>query len=109
MGGSDFHVEFYFEIDQMREELKIEADTRLRELAEGHDDMVGASVALERAASGATPYLYQARVVVYIRPSNIVAVETADAPETALGGALTVVERKVRERRAKLKERWKRP
>jgi hypothetical protein len=93
----------------LEDELIVEADERLRSLAEGNDDMVGASVALEELTGGETPHFYQARVVAYIRPDNIVGVEKADSPDAALKSALTAVERQVRQRRDKLGKRWQQP
>ena len=78
-------------------------------MAEGHTDLIGASVVLEQPAQAESAYLYQARVVVYGRPDHIAAVEKDASLERALRGALDAVERQVRERRAKLAEHWKQP
>jgi ribosome-associated translation inhibitor RaiA len=83
------------------------ADDRLRTLKGDHRDMVGAAVNIREPAHGETAYLYEATVVIYIRPENIAATEKADNPTTALKGALTAVERQVREGRKKRKEKWK--
>jgi hypothetical protein len=53
-----------------------------------------------------TPHMYQARVVVYIRPENIVAIEKAGDLDGALKGALEAAERQVRQRREKFKTQW---
>jgi hypothetical protein len=71
--------------------------------------VIGASVALDQPASGESPYLYQARVVVYARPEHIAATEKGADLHSTLKGALNAVERQVRERRAKLSEGWKQP
>ena len=92
---------------RQHDELIIEADRKLRALAEGHSDMIGASVAIEELTGVETPHVYQARVVAYIRPNNIVAVEKRDSPESALKGAISAVERQVRELREKLGKSWK--
>jgi len=55
------------------------------------------------------PHTFQARVVAYMRPSNLAATEKADTPEGALKGALGALERQVRERRDELGKRWQRP
>jgi hypothetical protein len=104
MGALDFHLEFQTEFEHYGDELITEADRRLRALAEGHSDMIGASVAMEELTGGETPHVYQARVIAYIRPNNVVAVEKRDAPETALKGALSAVERQVHELREKLRQ-----
>lgn len=105
----DFTFEFTSEMDYPDDELRAEAERRLRALTEGHTDIVGASVAIEEVTSDTTPHRYEARVVVYIRPENLVAVEKAPEPMPTLRAALNAVERQVRERRAKLRERWRQP
>jgi hypothetical protein len=109
----DFTFEFHTGIPDLRDafesELRAEAERQLLALAEGHTDLVGASVVLEQPAQAESAYLYQARVVVYGRPDQIAAVEKDETLEGALRGALDAVERQVRERREKLAERWKQP
>ncbi|MEZ4592566.1 MAG: HPF/RaiA family ribosome-associated protein [Chloroflexota bacterium] len=89
--------------------LYTQAEARLRELAGDHRDMTGAAINVRRPASGETAYLHEVTVVIYIRPEQIAATEKDSSPEMALKGALDAAERQVRQRRAKLKERWKRP
>ena len=108
----EFEFEFYAEgLDSstMEEELRLEADSRLRELADGQRDMIGASVAVEKPVEAETGFVYRARVVVYIKPENMVAVEKEENPVTALKQALDAVERQVHEHRQKVSEPWKKP
>jgi ribosome-associated translation inhibitor RaiA len=105
----DFDFEFYSEVPDPGDELREEALERLLALAEGQDDLIGASVALEELTGGTTPYHYQARVIAFIRPDNIAAVEKAETSRGALKGALTALERQVREQRERLRKTWKRP
>jgi ribosome-associated translation inhibitor RaiA len=107
--SAEFDFEYYSELDRPDSELREEAEFRLRELASGHSDMIGAAVAIEMLAGGGTTYLYQARVVAYIRPDNIAAVAKAETTTAALSEALKAVERQVRERRNKFQEPWKQP
>jgi ribosome-associated translation inhibitor RaiA len=105
----DFDFEFYSEVPDPGDELRAEALNRLLELAEGHDDIIGASVAVEELTGETTPHRYQVRVVAFVRPDNIAAVEKSETARGALKGALTAVERQVRKYREKLRETWKRP
>jgi ribosome-associated translation inhibitor RaiA len=111
MNELDFTIEFTSDVldEGMEAELLEEADSRLRKLADGHKDMIGAAITIWRAAHGETPHLYEAKVVVYIRPENIAGTEKEDNPTAALKGALKAVERQVREKRAKLSRRWEQP
>jgi ribosome-associated translation inhibitor RaiA len=105
----EFDFEFYTEVPDPEDALQLEANRRLRALTEGHTDITGASVALEELTGDTTPNRYQARVVVYIRPDNLASMEKAETAEVALKGALSAVERQVREYREKLRETWKQP
>ena len=109
MGEMDFHIEFQSDVKYLDDALIGEAERRLWELAEGQTDMIGAAVAVEALAGQETAHVFQARVVAYIRPDNIVAVEKGDAPETALKGTLDAVERQVREMRDRLRKPWQQP
>lgn len=110
METEDFTFEFNDkEVQNLDEGVIGEVEDRLRALAEGKDDMIGAAVAVKRIAHGETPHWFQARVVVYIRPEDIAAFEKAESPEQALKGAVDAAERQVRKRREKLGKPWERP
>jgi ribosome-associated translation inhibitor RaiA len=105
----DFAFEFYTEVPDADDALRLEAEERLRSLTEGHTDITGASVAIEELTGETTPNRYQVRVVVYMRPDNLASVEKAETADAALKGALSAVERQVRQAREKLRETWKQP
>lgn len=90
-------------------ELFVEADQRMQELAADHDDLRGAAINIRQSSHGETPYLYEATVVAYARPENLAASEKHEDPSTALKGALSAVEKQVREKREKLGKPWKQP
>ncbi|MCI0396551.1 MAG: hypothetical protein L0332_19560 [Chloroflexi bacterium] len=108
---SDFTLELNAEgVGETTEaELFDEADRRLRQLAKGNNDMTGAAITIRQPAHGETPYLYEAKVVVYARPEAIVATGQKDHATTALKEALGAVERQVRNRREKLGKHWEQP
>lgn len=103
MGTMDVHFEIHNKVSDLPNTIFDKVEAEILELAEGKDDIIGASVSLEELAKGETPHRYQARLLVYARPDNVVAVEKADGPEQALKGAVDAVVRQVRERREKLK------
>jgi ribosome-associated translation inhibitor RaiA len=109
MDNPNFDFEFYSEVQNLPDDLRVKVQDRLEKLAGGKRDMIGASVAIERIAHGETPHFYQARIVAYIKPDNIVALEKGDNIDVALKGALDALERQVRKRREKFGEPWKRP
>ncbi len=110
MTQKEFNFDYEFqnklgEIGDLEDKLRREADTRLRKLAQGHTDLTGASVILEREDQDATTmHQIRARVVAYTRPEYIAGVEKADTAQGALKGALDAVERQVRQKREKLRE-----
>ena len=109
LGVIEFAFEFYSEISDADDALRMEADRRLRALTEGHTDITGASVTIEELTGEATPNWYEAQVVIYMRPNNLASVEKAETVEGALKGALSAAERQVRQVRDKLRETWKQP
>jgi ribosome-associated translation inhibitor RaiA len=111
MNELDFTIEFNSEnlSENAQAELFAEADRRLRKLADGHTDLTGAAINVRQPAKGQTAYLHEATVVVYCRPENVAATEKKENPMPALKGALSAVERQVREKRTRLKKHWERP
>lgn len=107
--GPDFHFEFSLQGETADRELRPYAEERLRELAEGHNDMIGAAVSVEEETAANTPHVYRARIVAYMRPDNVVAVEKDESDMQALKGALDAVERQIRSKREKLDKPWDRP
>ena len=106
MSKSNFYIDSNIRLPHLKDILESEAESRLRELADGHTDMVGANVTLEELSHSETPHAYQARITAFIQPEDIVAVELAESPEAALDGALLILERQVRQRRDKLRHPW---
>jgi len=112
MAMVDFPIEFRNEVGlpaNVEAEMRAEVERRLQDLLEGHTDMVGAEVAVEELTGDTTPHMYEVRVVVYMRPESIVAVEKQETAIGALKGSLSAVERQVRQYREKLREPWKQP
>lgn len=98
MSQSDFHVDLNINPD-LPESLEIEAIQRIRDLTKGRDDLIGASISVEEIAGDQESYLYEAGIVVYLRPENIAVTKKDTSPEAALKHALSTLERSVREDR----------
>jgi len=98
-----FDFEFYNETDLPDAEFYKLAYDEITDVAKGHSDIVGASVSLEELSAEETPHAYQARVVLYVRPSHISATEVMPAALDALQNALDAAVAQVREKREKLK------
>ena len=61
-------------------DLFVEAETRLKHLAEGHTDLIGAAVNISRPSSGEAVPLHGVTVVVYSRPKHIAATKKETDP-----------------------------
>jgi ribosome-associated translation inhibitor RaiA len=104
MGSSEFYLDFNIEVPDVGDEFIQEAGRRLRELAGGHSDIVGAAVGLENLVKSETSYLYQVRIVLYKRPQYLTVVEQHANPIAALRGALDALERRVSKSRERMRE-----
>lgn len=112
MNMLDFTLELNSETLDADEEMALftEADSRLRALAKGHDDLVGAAVSIRQPAKNPeTPFVYEVTVVAYTRPENTAATKKEEDPMTSLKEALSAIERQIRQTREKLRARWERP
>lgn len=105
MGSSDFYIDYNIEVSDVGDAFKRETEQRLRELASDHSDIIGAAVALERAADTQTYDLYRVRIVVYKRPQDIVVTKQDEDPMVTLKDALDALEAQVRSSREKLSQR----
>lgn len=107
----DFTIEFNGEglSDRVEAAMFAEADNRLRKLAKGHDDLTGAAINVRRPAKTETSFVYEVTVVVYARPKHIAATEKEADPIIAIKNTLNAIERQVRKKREKLRDRWEQP
>jgi ribosome-associated translation inhibitor RaiA len=107
----DFTLEFSGQgfSDQMEAALVAEAHDQLRDLAADQDDLTGAAISIRRPAQAETSFIYEATVVVYARPKPVAATKKEADPMTALKNSLNAIERQVREKRRKLRDRWEQP
>ena len=103
MDGENFPVEFNNEIDDIKKsenEIYTIAVNRLSKLAKGHNDISGGVVNLKQPAEGhQTPHIYEVTIIVYMGSNHIAATEQGELFQSTLNGALTAVERQVREHR----------
>jgi hypothetical protein len=106
MSELDFYVEFYIETHDLGDELLAEAEQRLRAIAENHNDFIGAAISVEEIED---PFLYQARIVAYMRPENIAVIEKRESAQTALKDALLTIEDQIRSERSKRRKVWQQP
>lgn len=109
MSELNFHVDFNIEVSNFDTNLKTEAEQRLRALTENRNDFIGASISVEEIAGVEDSYLYQARIVAYLKPENIAVVEKRETAETALNDALSTIEDRIRSDRDMRGKVWQQP
>ena len=105
MNRVDFPVEFNNEIDEVKEsENKYYAQSvdRLKQLTEGHHDIIGGAVNLKLPSKGhQTAYMYEVKIVVHMGAEHIAATEQGKQIQSTLDRALDAIERQVHEHREK--------
>jgi ribosome-associated translation inhibitor RaiA len=103
MDSENFPIEFNNEIDDVKKsenEFYTLAVDRISKLAEGHNDISGAAVNFKQPAKEhQTSYISEVTIVVYMGSDHIAATEKGEQFQSTLDGALSAVERQVRERR----------
>jgi ribosome-associated translation inhibitor RaiA len=103
MDSESFPIEFNNEIDDVKKsenEFYTLAVDRISKLAEGHNDISGAAVNFKQPAKEhQTSYISEVTIVVYMGSDHIAATEKGEQFQSTLDGALSAVERQVRERR----------
>lgn len=105
MNQVDFPVEFNNEVDEVKESKNIyyaQAVDRLKQLAEGHNDIIGGAVNLKLPSKGhQTAYMYEVKIVIRMESNHIAATEQGEQIQSTLDRALDAVERQVHEHREK--------
>lgn len=99
---TDFPIEFYNETGVLSDELQAEAEDRIRKLAKGHHDIVGAMVKLTQPSHN-RDNAYEATVTLYMRPEYVAASQEGAVPLSTLKQALDQVERQARAQRERLR------
>ncbi|HSJ89405.1 MAG TPA: hypothetical protein VK909_19495 [Anaerolineales bacterium] len=105
MGNSDFYIDYNIDVTEAGEEFKRETELRLRDLAADNSDVVGAAVALEKTVDTTSYDLYRVRIVLYMRPQDVVVTKEDEEPMLTLREVLDTLERQVRESREKLAQK----
>jgi hypothetical protein len=109
MSELDFHIDMNIEVPNIKADLLMESEQRLRALTENRNDFIGASISVEDIAGVEDRFLYQARIVAYLKPENIAVVEKRESAERALKDALSNIEERIRTQRDKRRKVWQQP
>jgi len=104
MEKGNFPIKFNNEINDIKEsenEFYAKAADRLRQMSEGHNDILSGSINLkEYAKERGSTSAFEVKIMLFLGSDSIVSSEKGQSPESTLESALDAVERQVHEQRA---------
>jgi ribosome-associated translation inhibitor RaiA len=104
MSSANLRIDFKSDVLEFSEQYREAAETRLRAIADSHEEVDHATVAITKSREGERPEQFQARVMVNVRPDNITVTKKDYTIVEALDEALAEIERLSRERYQKQDE-----
>jgi ribosomal subunit interface protein len=100
-----FDFQFTSQVKENEDALWQEAETRLSKLGIKRGGITGATVNIEKEAKAQTPHLFSVKIVVFVRPKNVVAQKKDKNVIFALKKALDTIERQIRKGKEKRRGR----
>ena len=98
-------IEFHLDNLKISDHLEQKVRDHYDEWKLGHHDIKSAYVSLRQLSGKPSVHEYEAKIVLYHSPDNIVATDRSSAIPEALGGAIHAIERQLRETRASYRDR----
>ena len=98
-------IEFHLDNLKISRQLEQKLRTRYDVWKRGHHDITHAFFSLKQLSGKKSVHEYEAKIVLYHRPENIVAAYRASAIPEAVKGAVQTMERRIRETRATYRDR----
>lgn len=102
------HIEFHLDNLKISEQLAQKIRSKIDHLARGHHDISSAYVSLKQLSGKKTVHRYEAKIVLYHRPTNLVAAHKSALIPDAVAGAVHAIERQLREHRSSFRDRRRR-
>ena len=99
-----FAIEYTSTTTDLTDALKERVEKRLAKLSRRHHDLTGASLAVDTLSGDTNVPMYRVRLVVYRRPENIAVVRKRPSVEAGVNDILDVMERQIRDRRARRRD-----
>jgi len=101
-------IEIHLDHLQIADDTEKKVRAFIEGLEEGRNDITGAFVSVKQLSGKPTVNEYEARIVLYHKPSNITGTERSRAIPEALLGALHSTRRQLRKARSASRDRRKR-
>jgi ribosomal subunit interface protein len=100
-------IEFHLDNIKISEQLSSKVRDHIDEWSRGHHDISKVYVSLKQLSGKKTVHVYEAKIVLYHRPGNLVASQKSTVIPNALTGAIQAIERQLREHRSAFRDRRK--
>lgn len=101
-------IEFHLDNLKISKHLEDKVRDRYTEWKRGHHDITNAYVSLKQLSGKKSVHEYEAKIVLYHRPENIVAGHRSPLIPEAVAGAMQTIERQLRETRAAYRDKRRR-
>ena len=101
-------IEFHLDNVKISQQLEQKVRDRFAVWKRGHHDITQAYVSLKQLSGKKSVHEYEAKIVLYHRPENIVAGHRASQIPEALTGAVQTIERQLRETRSAFRDKRRR-
>jgi ribosome-associated translation inhibitor RaiA len=101
-------IELHLDHVKISEQLESKLKKKINDWERGHRDITGAYVSLKQLSGKPTVHEYEAKIVLYHRPENVVATHRSSSIPDALTGAAQTAERLLRRQRESFRDRRKR-
>ncbi len=101
-------IEFHLDNLRISNQLHQKVRDHYEEWKRGHHDIKSAFISLKQLSGKKSVHEYEAKIVLYHAPDNIIAGHRSSAIPDALHGAIQATERQLRESRAAFRDRRRR-
>jgi len=101
-------IEFHLDNLKISQHLEQKVRDRYQDWKRGHHDITKAFISLKQLSGKKSVHEYEAKIVLYHSPDNLVAGHRSAAIPEALAGAVQAIERQLRESRATFRDKRRR-
>ncbi len=100
-------IEFHLDHLKISDSLESKLRKKIDDWGRGHKDITGAYVSIRQLSGKKTVHEYEAKILLYHRPENVVGTQRSDSIPDALSGAAQTAERQLRKQRESFRDRRK--
>ncbi len=101
-------IEFHLDNLKISKQLEQKVRGHYQDWKRGHHDITNAFISLRQLSGKKSVHEYEAKIVLYHSPDNIVAGHRSGGTPEALAGAVQAIERQLRETRSAFRDKRRR-